>query len=167
MPYEAYISVKGTKQGQFKGEGIGRLNRGPWSPVLSFYMDVDSPRDAATGHASGKRQWKPVLIVKEWSAASPQALTALATNEVLTEVAIEFYRSNPQGTQVVYQRVKLTNASFVQVERFTGQQDGTLLMKPGPSETMELERWAFTFERIEVEDTDGKSTFIDDWGIGA
>jgi hypothetical protein len=33
---------------------------------------VVSPRDMATGMATGKRQYAPVKIVKEWGAASPQ-----------------------------------------------------------------------------------------------
>ena len=48
-----------------------------------------SPRDAATGQATGKRQHHPVTIVKAWGAASPQGLTACAANEDLTEVAVE------------------------------------------------------------------------------
>jgi hypothetical protein len=34
--------------------------------------DVKSPRDIATGQASGKRQHGSITIVKEWGAASPQ-----------------------------------------------------------------------------------------------
>ena len=33
--------------------------------------DIVSPRDAASGQASGKRQHKPVKIVKEWDANTP------------------------------------------------------------------------------------------------
>jgi hypothetical protein len=33
---------------------------------------VVAPRDSATGMASGKRQYAPVKIIKEWGAASPQ-----------------------------------------------------------------------------------------------
>jgi hypothetical protein len=33
---------------------------------------VISPRDTATGQASGKRMHKPVTFVKEWGAATPQ-----------------------------------------------------------------------------------------------
>jgi hypothetical protein len=33
---------------------------------------VVAPRDLATGMASGKRQYAPVKIIKEWGAASPQ-----------------------------------------------------------------------------------------------
>jgi hypothetical protein len=33
---------------------------------------VVSPRDSATGMATGKRQYAPIKIVKEWGAASPE-----------------------------------------------------------------------------------------------
>ena len=33
--------------------------------------EIKSPRDLATGQASGKRMHKPVTITKEWSASSP------------------------------------------------------------------------------------------------
>lgn len=35
-----------------------------------YYHEVKSPRDAATGQASGKRMHKPFTIVKEWGAKS-------------------------------------------------------------------------------------------------
>ena len=37
---------------------------------------VMSPRDAASGQASGKRMHKPVTFVKEWSATTPQLAQA-------------------------------------------------------------------------------------------
>ena len=33
--------------------------------------EIKSPRDLATGQASGKRMHKPITITKEWSASSP------------------------------------------------------------------------------------------------
>lgn len=33
--------------------------------------EIKSPRDVATGQASGKRMHKPITITKEWSASSP------------------------------------------------------------------------------------------------
>ncbi len=45
----------------------------PKSVVLTY--EVKSPRDVATGQASGKRQHSQVTITKEWGAASPQLST--------------------------------------------------------------------------------------------
>jgi type VI secretion system secreted protein Hcp len=86
MAFQPYMSVKGARQGQFKGEALQQQRKDKWIPVLALNMSLKSPHDAATGQPSGKRQYEPVAIVKEWGAASPQGLTACATNENLTEL---------------------------------------------------------------------------------
>ncbi len=68
--YEAYIVVKGTSQGQVRGEALQHPSG--LQPELQFTYAVQAPRDAASGQASGKRQYKPVKIVKEWGSTSPQ-----------------------------------------------------------------------------------------------
>lgn len=167
MALQAWIAVKGAKQGQFKGEATSPARRDRWMPVLAFTMGLASPRDAATGQATGKRQHQPITIVKAWGAASPQGLTACASNEDLTEIDIEFTRQTPTGQDVVYQTVKLTDASFAQIARFTGRPDGTEDTPSSGHTTsgamVELERWAFTFRKIELHDNDGNTSFADSW----
>lgn len=43
---------------------------------------VISPRDAASGQATGKRMHKPFTIVKEWGAATPQLMAMKASYDV-------------------------------------------------------------------------------------
>ncbi|WP_332811403.1 hypothetical protein [Sphingomonas sp.] len=45
---------------------------------------IISPRDAATGQASGKRTHKPVTFVKEWGPATPQLSQMKPTYDVKT-----------------------------------------------------------------------------------
>ena len=165
MALQAWVAVKGARQGQFKGEATPPGRRDKWMPVLAFTMGLTSPRDPASGLPTGKRQHQPVTIVKPWGAASPQGLTACATNEVLAEVDIEFTRQSPTGEEVVYQTVRLTNASFSQIARFTGRPDGgedtPSSGHTGTPVMMELERWAFTFQKIEIHDNDGNTSFVD------
>jgi type VI secretion system secreted protein Hcp len=164
MAFQAHIAIKGKKQGQFKGEGIQDKRKDKWMPVLSFDMGIKSPRDIATGQASGKRQWSPVKIVKEWGAASPQGLQACSTNEVLLEVNVEFTKTNPNGEEYIYQTLKLTNGTISQVRRFTGGDDSESSSRHTSStDTMELEEWSMTFQSVEVDDNDGKTSFMDDW----
>lgn len=167
MAYQAHVSIKGKKQGQFKGEGIQDKRKDKWSPVLTFDMGVQSPRDIATGQASGKRQWSPVRIVKEWGPSSPQLLAACSTNEVLPEVVFEFSKTNPNGEEYVYQTIKLTDATIASVSHFTGHEDGdegsSSSKHTGAADTLELERVGFTFRKIELTDNDGKTNFADDW----
>ena len=43
---------------------------------------INSPRDAASGQASGKRMHKPITITKEWGAATPQLMAVKPTYNV-------------------------------------------------------------------------------------
>ena len=165
MAFPAYLSVKGNRQGQFKGEAVEQDRKDKWMVVLSFAMDLEAPRDPHTRLPVGKREWKPLKIVKEWGAASPQALTACATNEGLSEVTIEFTKTNTTGQEYLYQRVTLANATIAEIDRFTGYPGAP---DNGPkhtswADTLELERWSFTFQKIEVVDLDANTTFNDDW----
>ena len=63
---QLYVEVTAPVAG---GAAAPRLSR-DLQPALRFSFALASPRDAATGQASGKRQWKPVTIVKEWGAVS-------------------------------------------------------------------------------------------------
>jgi len=132
MAYEAYISIKGNKQGQFKGEGIQDKRKDKWIEVLAFEYSVQAPRDIATGQASGKRQHKPVVITKEWGAASPQLLQALTTNETLSSVEFQFSKTNEEGEEQVYYTVKLSNARILSLRPYVG---------PPPPDSLRGERY--------------------------
>lgn len=170
MAYPAYLSIKGARQGQFKGEST-LTNRKDWIPILAFEMVLESPREAATGQASGNRRYKPITIAKEWGAASPQAMTACATNETLTSVSLEFAKADSNGKPSTYQTIILTNATIVRIGRMkgkTGLADHLLSAEfdaehSGSLDVHELEEWDFVFQKIEFSDLDGSTTFIDDW----
>lgn len=67
MAYEFYVSIEGSKQGKFKGESAREAHKGKIG-AIGFSHEVASPRDVATGQASGKRQHMPITFVKEWGA---------------------------------------------------------------------------------------------------
>lgn len=52
-------------------EGVVRLQCAA-SKVVAAHYTVKSPRDVATGQASGKRQHGPVTFIKEWGPSTPQ-----------------------------------------------------------------------------------------------
>jgi len=166
MAFPAYIAIKGVKQGQFKGETTAVERQDKWMEIFAFTMELDAPHDPATGQPSGRRQYKPVTVVKHWGAASPQILQAGATNEVLSEVEVQFSRANTSGTQVA-QTVRLTNAMVSAIVRFTGDPDGAEDTALGghskANEMQEYERVSFTFQKIEVADVAGKTVFSGDW----
>jgi type VI secretion system secreted protein Hcp len=151
------MAIRGQKQGQFKGQSL-RAGEEKWIPCSQFLLSLTSPRDVATGQPSGKRQYSPVVVTKEWGAASPQILQAAATNEVLVSVELEFWKTDPQGKQYAFQTVTLTNALVAAAKQYIGFPD------PGePPNPHALEDVTFTFQKIEVVNNDGKTTFTDDW----
>lgn len=160
-----FVSIRGTKQGQFRGEAP-QVNVKDKLVGVAFRYELTSPRDAATGMATGKRVHKPVVITKEWGAASPQLFQALVTNEVLQEVVIDFVGVNANGESYLTHRIRLTNATVVNIAHFSeGIGPGTTGAKhaSGSSGLRHLEEVSFVFQRIDLEDMNGKTTAVDEW----
>jgi type VI secretion system secreted protein Hcp len=163
MAFQAYVRITGKKQGQFKGESTNSKRKG-WIQILAFSYDVKSPYDPQSGQASGKRQHNPVVIRKEWGAATPQIFQALVTNEVLESVSFEFEKVGPDGKEYVYQTIKLTNATVAEDELYTPICE----CRSSPqteSDSYELEKVAFTFQKIEIANNDGQTASTDDWEV--
>jgi type VI secretion system secreted protein Hcp len=160
MAIQAYVKIKGTKQGQFKGESVQKTGAGTGQiPVIRFNSVATAPRDAASGQASGKRQWQPIRLTKQWGAASPQLVQALSTNEQLPSVVFEFYRPDPAGKQQLHYRITLRNAAVTSI---SSSLDLTL-PAGAPYAGHELEDVELTFQSITVEDLSDKMTATDDW----
>lgn len=156
MSVQAFVKITGTKQGQFKSPN-GKSAAGPGGiPVLRFESLASAPRDLATGQSSGKRQWQPIRLTKEWDAASPQLLAALTTNEVLSTVVFEFYRSDPTGKSALHYRISLKNAVLSTLDSVL---DVTAPASAGARP--ELEMVEMTFQSITVENVDGKTSATD------
>lgn len=154
----ARMLIKGQKQGTFKGEGTSQKD-GYWIPFIDFEYSIVSPRDAASGLPTGKRQHKPITIVKQWGAASPQLFEALVTNETLTQVKFEFYRTNPLGAISLFQTISLVNASVATFEQFIGD----VLGNRTNSDQRQLDLISFTYQKITIENTVSKTSASDDW----
>jgi type VI secretion system Hcp family effector len=92
---------------------------------------VQSPRDSATGMASGKRMHKPFVIMKEVDKASPKLYEACAHGEHFPEVVIML--NEPGGRWVHY---KLTDAIITSINKSGGGDN--------PTESV-----TFTYQQIE------------------
>jgi len=134
-PFEGTIGITGQQQGQFQGSD------GPVMEIIAFSHEVVSPRDAASGLPTGRRQHKPITITKEIDRASPLIFQALVNNENLTEVLIGLLRD---GNAVA--TVRLTNASVA-----------------GRAQKGNEETISFVYRRIEWTWLDGGIVAEDDW----
>jgi type VI secretion system secreted protein Hcp len=157
MAYEFYITIEGTKQGKFKGESIRDKHKDKLEG-LAFEWKVQSPRDIATGQASGKRQHLPIKVTKEWGAASPQIFHALCTNEVLKSVLFEFVRTTAEGAEEIHHTIKLTNATVSELHPYIG-----MAKHEERTDVHELEEVSFTYQKIEIENKIAKTMAVDDW----
>ena len=85
------LSVHRVQQGSF-GAGL---------QIIGLSHQIVSPRDAASGQATGKRQHKPFTITKEIDKSSPLFLRSIFTNETLTSVLIGLLLPNGETMATV------------------------------------------------------------------
>jgi type VI secretion system secreted protein Hcp len=147
-----YLQVKGQRLGVIKGGSVGP-KRQDWIDVLGFDYAVTSPRDAATGQATGKRQHKPFRITKTIDKSTPLLFQALVTNEVLSEVTFELVRTQPDGTEAVVYRVKLANAALSDIHQYD----------EGKAGQQSFEELSFVFQKIDLTWVDGGISATDSW----
>src|SRR5262249_40982832 len=114
----------------------------PPSTIIAVSHEIVSPRDSATGLATGKRQHKPFTITKEIDKATPPLYRPTFTNQTLPTVTISLNDANGKAEATV----KLTNA---QVSDNVEQ---------GSSQTV-----SFTYQKIEWTWNDGGITASDSW----
>ena len=153
------VTIEGTKQGRFKGE----RGKGDKIAGLAFHYDVKSPRDAATGMASGKRQHGAITFTKAVDSSSPQIFQALIGNEVLKSVLFEFRGTSADGQEMIFYQMTLTNASISEVEQYAGMSGTAEARQSGASDGSPLEDVSLTFQKIEVQSQVGKTMAVDDW----
>src|SRR3569833_3154418 len=74
------VTATGQKSGKF-ADGVA---------IIAVSHEIVSPRDAASGLATGTRQHKPITLRMAWGPTSPLFIGALAEDENLTKVAVDF-----------------------------------------------------------------------------
>lgn len=151
-----FMRANGETQGEIKG-GVTQAGREDSMEVIEFGHNVSALMDA-TGVArpSGKRQHRPIRIVKDIDKASPILMTVLTQGERLTDVRIDFWRPSSSGKEFQFYTVELVGAYIVSIVQSIGS-EGDLLNTP-PRETVTL-----SYDRIIWTWQDGGITAEDDW----
>ena len=70
MALNAHLKLVGQKQGQIKGS-VTQKGREDSILVHAYSHEILFPHDLATGQSSGKRQHKPLVIVKDVDRSTP------------------------------------------------------------------------------------------------
>ena len=89
-------------------------------PVVQFDYAVETPRDAATGQATGRRTHHPVKVVHEVNEWSPLLFRALVTNELFSTVLFEFFKTeaNGEGEAIKYYEVRITHVTASSLRQY-------------------------------------------------
>jgi type VI secretion system secreted protein Hcp len=162
--FEYYVLIEGTKQGMFANESA-RNNHASRVVGLNFDYLVTVPRDPATGISRGKRLHGPVVMTKEWGAASPQLFQALVSNELLKSVVFEFYQNSSQGEEELATTIKLTNATVTDIHQYSPSATNATGGKLSGANRRQLEDVSFTFGSIEIQHVPGKTMATDQMGL--
>jgi type VI secretion system secreted protein Hcp len=146
----AYLTLKGQKQGDVRGSVTKKGQEGSIQ-VIAVSHEILSPRDAASGLPTGKRQHKPLVIRKQIDKSTPILHSMLVNNETITSWDLGVFLPNAKGSESLAYTIKLTEVGIASIRMIT-EADGTL-----------IEEVTFTYKKIEWTWTDGGITAMDDW----
>jgi type VI secretion system secreted protein Hcp len=161
MAETAHLKLTGQKTGDVKGESSQvTLGRKDTIECFSFQMAVESPRDASTGMATGRRQWQAINFRKRWDRSSPLLAQMLVNNETITEGTFKFYRPHPTGDG--------TTQEFYTVQIKGGRVSSFRQVVPHPSDEATMhehpyEDVSFVFQTITITNDAAKTSATDDW----
>lgn len=157
MALNAYLTLTGETQGQIKGS-VTQAGREDSIEVYGWNHEVVSPRDAASGLPTGKRQHKPIIITKPIDKATPLLMNLLTNNENITDWSLHCWKPSRAGKEEQYYSVELVNANVasIQVEQLNNKYPENMRHEV-------REHVAFTYQKIIWTWQDGGITAEDDW----
>ncbi|KAJ3027911.1 hypothetical protein HDV00_010785, partial [Rhizophlyctis rosea] len=145
------ITISGAAQGTFSTTDLPKHQ----ATLQSYTWGVTAPRDAASGLATGKRQYQYITITRIPSLMSTQILKAISTNENIRSVTITTSINNdPTGNikSALTKRMILTGCNFVSYQEDTNSDSS-------------LETFILSYQKVEVDV--GTGIFVDDAMAGA
>jgi len=157
MALNAYLRLTGETQGEIKG-GVTQAGREDSILVIGMSHSVNSPRDAASGQPTGKRQHKPITLTKPIDRASPLLAHALVNNENITSFTLRFWEPSRSGQEVQFYTIQLENATVSDIR--------TEMLNNKYPENMQhevREHVSFTYQKIIWTFEKGGITAEDDW----
>ena len=157
MALNAYLMMEGDTQGNVEGSCTQAGREGKME-IYGFSHEVISPRDAASGLPTGKRQHKPFVVTKPVDKATPITFNVLVNNENLSTWRLECWRPSRSGKEFQYYSIELTNASVASVR--------TEMLNNKYPENMKhevREHVAYCYQKITWTWEDGGISAEDDW----
>ena len=157
MALNSYLTLRGETQGDIEGS-VTQPGRENSIEVHGWSHEVVSPRDAASGLPTGKRQHKPLTITKAIDKSTPKLMNALTNNETITDLQLKCWQPSSTGAEVQYYTIELVNANIsgIRAEMLNNKY-------PENMNHMEREHISFTYQKITWTWMEGGITAEDDW----
>jgi len=154
---DAYLRLEGETQGTISGSATRRGREGA-IVVYGWSHQVVSPRDAASGMATGRRQHHPFVITKPVDRATPLLRNLLTQNENIPQWRLECWQAVRSGKQVLVYTVELVNASVAEIraEQLNNQY-------PENAKHEIREHVSFSYQKVIWTWQDGGIVAEDDW----
>jgi type VI secretion system secreted protein Hcp len=157
MALNAYFTTEGESQGKIEGS-CTQAGREGLMEIYGWSHEVISPRDAASGLPTGKRQHKPVTITKAIDKATPLLMNVLVNNENLKTWKLEMWRPSKAGKEEQFYTIELLNGNI------SGIRAEQLNNKYPENMGHEVrEHISYTYQKITWTWKDGGVTAEDDW----
>lgn len=158
-----FSSIIGESSGAYVG-GVIQKGREKWIEVIALNHTIESPRDVASGQATGKRRHMPIRARMYYDQSLPMWYMSLVRNESLKTVVIAFFSPNKLGTaggtgvETLTYEVKLTNA-------FVSKLDFEMLNNKNPDLTRYENMFVseLVYQKIEGTWKLGNKVWQDDW----
>jgi type VI secretion system Hcp family effector len=151
MAFQFYMSIKGTKQGQFKPASTkSRTSASSSVPghspqeifeIDDFSFDIEQVLNIgsqSSGAGAGKVTFNPFQITRKTDSASAQLFSSCVTGETFEKVVLQIFEPGKGGTETPVNTITLTNASIRNVF-------------PVSIKRKLVHKFSFEFEKISVD----------------
>ncbi len=154
MALPGYMQITAENQGLIEGD-VDLAEREGFIEVLNFQHTVKIPSDSF-GIPTGRRVHLPMTLGKVVDRSSPMLYQALCDSELLTEVLIDWYRTDGSGMEELYYRLRLQNAQITNIDFYVPEVEQAETQITGHREKIALVYdhiiWSHEVDGVEYED---------------
>ncbi len=161
MALNAYLKVRGQKQGEIRGS-ISKIGHEGQILVIAVEHDLELPWEPASGLPTQQRIHKPITITKEVDQSTPLFYKAFIDNEALTEWDLQFWTLSGRGKEKQHYTIKLTHALIVRIQFHMPNTRNSNLAR-----FSEYEDISFTYQKIQWIWTEDNIIAEADWATSA
>lgn len=157
---QIFVRVQGQLTGVFSYwynpvDELGGISLTEYGQVEDLAWSVSSPRDAASGLPTGKRQHRPLTLRVRMAGATSLVAQALTANQNLPSVRVLWFTRDDAASSYEQTRaLVLTNANISNLSIYSAREQGELAT---------YAEFSMTYQQIGIEDYEGGLSYSDSW----